>query len=183
MQKMATLTRACLSALRCGNFNRSTAYGESYIKWFLDTGSIPVISTRRTPPISAVFFFRLVEMTRNRTTPALLAKTPSLRQAKQPHIVRTKQARGSGSYLPLGDRQACLPGEERANIRSAKFPSFALAPRSSFHLCIAPPISAVFFFRLVEMTRSRARSRYELKLSISSKPSNRTLFAPNEEKG
>ena len=27
-----------------------------------------------------------------------------------------------GSHLPLGDRQACLPGVERANIRPAKFP-------------------------------------------------------------
>ena len=57
--KKATLTKACWSAFRCGKFNRSTAYGESYIKWFLDTGSIPVISTKKTmenDTFSIVFF-------------------------------------------------------------------------------------------------------------------------------
>ena len=38
---------ACLSAITEGNSIDKTAYGESYIKWFLDTGSIPVISTRK----------------------------------------------------------------------------------------------------------------------------------------
>ena len=32
-----------------------------------------------------------------------------------------------GSHLPLGDRQACLPGEERANIRPSEIPVFDIA--------------------------------------------------------
>ena len=47
MHKKATLTRACQLALRWGNFNRLTAYGESYIKRPSDTGSIPVGSTNK----------------------------------------------------------------------------------------------------------------------------------------
>ena len=32
-------------------------------------------------------------------------------------LIKPGDVRRMGSHLPLGDRQACLPGEERANIR------------------------------------------------------------------
>jgi hypothetical protein len=57
-------------------------------------------------------------------------------------------ARESGSYLPLGDRQACLPGGERANIRYAKFPSLTLAPLALFSLSFSKglPLRLPFLF-------------------------------------
>ena len=44
----ATLTEACHSASRCGKLNWLTVYGESCVDWSLDTGSIPVGSTKYT---------------------------------------------------------------------------------------------------------------------------------------
>ena len=46
MHKRATGVIACLSALTKGNSKDMTAHGEGYIKRFLDTGSIPVGSTK-----------------------------------------------------------------------------------------------------------------------------------------
>ena len=46
-QKRATQDRGLSLGIVKGNKQRVTAYGESYVKGFLDTGSIPVGSTRK----------------------------------------------------------------------------------------------------------------------------------------
>ena len=51
---------------------------------------------------------------------------PQLSPALSKHVNLTLVAYlllcAMGSHLPLGDRQACLPGEERANIRPSEIP-------------------------------------------------------------
>jgi len=60
-----------LSAYRLGNHKRQTAYGESYINRFLDTGSIPVISTNKREAALVAASLLLVEMTDARAHGAL----------------------------------------------------------------------------------------------------------------
>ena len=55
--KKATVMRACQSALWCGNSNRLTDYGEGCVDCPLDTGSIPVSSTKKFDKFRLVEFF------------------------------------------------------------------------------------------------------------------------------
>ena len=82
-----------------GKFKQAAAHGEGYVKGFLDTGSIPVISTKKKRTPHGVLFF-LVEYA-----------NPLKRKAFD-----------SGSHLPE-DASSLLVSIEVANPAAGGFPS------------------------------------------------------------
>ena len=50
------------------------------------------------------------------------SKFPYVRLRRDRPTLKICDFQDMGSHLPLGDRQACLPGVERANIRPSEIP-------------------------------------------------------------